>query len=460
MTNKKNKVVEKTRRKNGEGSIYQDKNGRWTGAIRIEQDDGTRIRKKVYGKSEADVSKKLVELTGRMNLLKNSNLANKTFGQLFKDWLLIFKQSSVTPRTFESCIRNYNLHIKPYLENMKIEDVTTPVVQQVINEALAKGLSTVTAKKIKFLFNQFFEYATDCEWVLVNPTHKVKIRSREVKLTDSENEYKAIQPDMRMKFLLAINEHPFLKPLCMTAMFGGLRIGEILALRWENIDFENKTISVLRGLTQVPTFNDKGEIISRKTVIGNTKTACSVREVPVPDILIEALKDWKKEQWVKEQLTGAELLKPTSLVFGNDDGSVRSYSGTRKVFDRLAKKYGFFGKIHFHTLRHTYSNMLFEANKNPKIIQALLGHKSVKTTLTVYNSIDKSYYRDATEKLNNLYNSEKMAEYKALEKKREVPALKRPMNEIEEEDDDPEIAMLEKLLAERKAKKRQQDFDM
>ena len=98
--------------------------------------------------------------------------------------------------------------------------------------------------------------------------------------------------------------------------------------------------------------------------------------------------------------------------------------------------------------------------ENPKIIQALLGHKSVKTTLTVYNSIDKSYYRDATEKLNNLYNSEKMAEYKALEKKRDVPALKRPMSEIEEENDDPEIAMLEKLLAERKAKKRQQDFDM
>lgn len=145
---KKNKVVEKVRRKPGEGSIYQDKNGRWTGAIRIEQDDGTRIRKRVYGKSEAEVSKKLVELTGKMNMLKNSNLANKTFGQLFTDWFLVFKKASVTPRTFESCMRNYKLHIKPYLENMDIQDVTTPVVQQVINESLAKWLSTVTVKKI------------------------------------------------------------------------------------------------------------------------------------------------------------------------------------------------------------------------------------------------------------------------------------------------------------------------
>ena len=61
--------------------------------------------------------------------------------------------------------------------------------------------------------------------------------------------------------------------------------------------------------------------------------------------------------------------------------------------------------------------MLFEANENPKVIQALLGHKSVKTTLTVYNSVDKSYYKQATDKLNDLFNSDKMKEYQELQKK-------------------------------------------
>lgn len=461
MVKKKNKVVERTRRKNGEGSIYQDKYGRWTGAMWIEQDNGVRVRKKVYGNSQAEVSKKLVELSGRLNILKNSQLSNKTFANLFEDWLLLFKKSAVTPRTFESCMRNYNLHIKPYVGNMMIEDINTPVVQQVINEVLSKGRSVVTAKKIKFLFNQFFEYATDCEWAVVNPTHKIKIRSRETKLTDSENEYKAIKPDMRMQFLVALNSHPFLKPLCMTSMFAGLRIGELLALKWENVNVDEKTLTIRNGITQVPIFDEKGKVLSRKTVIGSTKTACSVREVPIPDILIEALKDWKKEQWVKQQLTGAKLLEPNSIIFCNNDGSVRTYSGTRRIFDKFAKRNGFYGKIHFHTLRHTYSNMLFEANENPKIIQALLGHKSVKTTLTVYNSIDKSYYREATNKLNNLFNSEKMADYKELEKKRDVPALKRSIEEINnKEETDPEILMLEKLLAERRAKKKQQNDEM
>ena len=459
MAKKKTKVVEKTRRGNGDGSIYKRKDGIWTGKVWLEQADGTKARKTVYGKSESDVSKKLVELTGKMNLMKNSMFANKTFGQMFMDWLMVFKKSSISPRTFEGNVRNYNLHIKPYISNMQIEDVTTPVLQQTINELLNKGLASATVKKVKFLLNQFFDYATECELVLTNPTTKIKVRSRDVKIYDSENKYKAIPPEIRMQFISALNTHPFLKPLCMTAMFAGLRAGELLALRWENIDFKDKTINVRNGITQVPIFDEKGKVLSRKTVIGDTKTACSVREVPIPDILVDALKDWKKEQWVKQQLTGIDLLEPNAIVFCNQDGTVRTYAGTRHIFDRFARRHGFFGKIHFHTLRHTYSNMLFESQENPKIIQALLGHKSVKTTLTVYNSIDKTYFKEATNKLNNLFNSEKMEEYKQLQVKKDTPALKRPMEEIKEEYEDPEIAMLEKILAEKKARKQYKNQD-
>lgn len=459
MAKKKNKVVEKTRRKNGEGSIYQEKNGLWVGSIWMEESDGSKKRHKVYGHSEMEVSKKLVELTGRMNAMKDTMYSGKTFGELMFDWLMIFKKSAVTPRTFEGNIRNFNIHIKPLIGNMKIEDVTKPVIQQVMNELITKGLANNTIKKNKFLLNQFFDYAIECGLVQNNPTYKVKVRNREVSLTDQENKYKAIPPEMRVKFLQALNTHPFLKPLCMTSMFAGLRVGELLALKWENVDFENKTIQVRNGITQVPQFDEKGNIISRVTVIGNTKTACSVREVPIPDILVDALKDWKKEQWVRQQLTGVDLLNPKAVVFSNEDGSVRTYSGTRRIFDRFAKKHGFYGQIHFHTLRHTYSNMLFEMNENPKIIQALLGHKSVKTTLTVYNSVDKSYYKQATEKLNNLFNDEKMAEFKELEKKQDIPAHNIKLDEDEEETD-PEILMLEKILAEKRARRKQQQDEM
>ncbi len=463
MSKKKNKVIEKTRRANGAGSIYQQANGLWTGKIWLTNPEtGEKVRKTVYGHSETEVSDKMVKLSGSMTPL-NGAFAHKKFGELFKEWLLVFKKSAVSPRTLEGNLRNYRIHIQPYVENMDISEVTTPVVQQVINEAFIKGLDPNTIRKIKFLFNQFFEYAIECGLVENNPATRIKIRTRDSsKHFNPENMYKAIPQEERMKFVTALNNHQFLKPLCMTMMFAGLRAGETLALRWENIDFENKVLSVRNGLTIIPIFDKEGNVIERKTVIGNTKTACSVRDVPIPDILCEVLKDWKKCQWVKKELMGVDLISPHSIIFSNDDGSVRTYSGTRKIFTIFAKANGFAGKFHFHTLRHTYSTMLFEANENPKVIQALLGHRSVKTTLTVYNSVDKSYYKQATDKLNDLFNSDKMKEFQELNNKKDIPALQRDLAEIESEDDeyDPEIEMLEKILAEKKAKKKNKDFEM
>ena len=86
--------------------------------------------------------------------------------------------------------------------------------------------------------------------------------------------------------------------------------------------------------------------------------------------------------------------------------------------------------------------------------------KWVKTTLTVYNSVDKNYYKQATDKLNDLFNSDKMKEYQELQNKKDIPALKREIEEQDEDEDDPEIKLLERLLAEKKARKKNKDFEM
>ena len=111
----------------------------------------------------------------------------------------------------------------------------------------------------------------------------------------------------------------------------------------------------------------------------------------MPQLVIDALLQWRKIQWCKEQVKGKTLTKSTNLVFCNDDGSIRSYDATHRVFDRFAKKHGFKQKfgLHCHMLRQTFSNMMFENNVNPKMTQPLLGHKDVKTTIMNYNSVDK-----------------------------------------------------------------------
>jgi len=103
----KNKVVSKTRRANGEGSIYQRSDGRWAGYVNIGFDEkGNPKRKTVYGKSQTEVAKKLSEISGRIKSNSYELIENKTFGELMSEWLLVFKKSAVSPRTFEGIIIN------------------------------------------------------------------------------------------------------------------------------------------------------------------------------------------------------------------------------------------------------------------------------------------------------------------------------------------------------------------
>lgn len=448
---KKNKVVNKTRRANNEGSIFQRKDGRWAGYVSMGFDEeGKPIRKIIYGKNQTEVAKKLSEISGRLQSNSYEILEKKTFGELMKEWLLVFKKSAVSPRTFEGVIRNFKLHIEPMLGNMKVYEVDTTAIQKVVNAMIDEEYNNNTIKKVKFIFNQFFDYAIDNKWVQFNPTAKVKVRSKDRVQNNDKNKYKAMTPETREKFFTALSgdESNFLKPLCVTLLFAGLRIGEVLALRWDNFDEQKKTLSIESGITQVPSFDSDGNITKRVTVVGDTKTACSVRTIPITDVVVNSLQEWKNKQSIKSREINFELVKNDRYIFGNDDGSVRTYSGTRKIFDRFKKRNNLNDyHIHFHTLRHTFSNMLFELNENPKAIQQLLGHKDVKTTISVYNSVNNEYVRATTERLN-----ESISENFTQEKSQQADEL--TDEELEEQ--------LEELLRQKelRRKKKEKDFEM
>lgn len=150
-------------------------------------DNGKQIKKYVYGQTKAIVSAKLTELSGRIKNTAYQEIENKKLSELMTEWLLVFKKSSVTSRTFEGIFRNYKLHIEPIIGNMKVYDLDTMAVQKVINNVLDKGYSVDIAKKLKFTINQFCEYAIDSKWILVNPVHKIKIRAREKGNFESKN---------------------------------------------------------------------------------------------------------------------------------------------------------------------------------------------------------------------------------------------------------------------------------
>ena len=451
----KKKVASKTRRANNEGSVFQRSDGRWGGALTMGYDEnGKIIRKTIYGKTQAEVIKKLSEISGRMKSNSYELVENNNLETLMFEYLMTFKKSAVSPRTFEGNIRNFKLHIAPQIGKMKVYEIDNYAIQKLVNNLIEEGYSNDTIKKCKHLLNQFFEYAIDNKWILVNPTLKVKVKGkRNIYEEDNDEKYKALPPEIRDKFLEALNkdEANFIKPLCICLMFSGLRIGEALALKWENVDFVNRTLKVEQAITQEPKFDSDGKVTSRVTIVGDTKTTCSVREIPIADIVVETLKQWREKQILRQntnkEVTG-DLISRTSFIFANDDGSVRSYSGTKKIFDRFKKRNGLNKfNIHFHGLRHTFSNMLFELNENPKVIQQLLGHRDVKTTITVYNSVNSDYVREATDRLNTRIQEQQK------EKEIEIEKPKEP--ELTDEEIDRMIRELE-----RKKKRKEKDFEM
>lgn len=221
---------------------------------------------------------------------------------------------------------------------------------------------------------------------------KFKSMERKAKANDEKKEQKALPEELREPFLVALNTDRFFKAFCLTAMFAGLRPGEVIGLKWRDIDFENGTLSVVRGMTVEPEFDAEGNIVKRRTVIGKTKTAGSVRTNPIPKLLIHALTEWREHRIAQQSETGYSLAENDDFVFGTNEGELRTYSGTKKMFDRFLKRNHLDGKgIHFYELRHTFSNTLFEQNTNPRVVQALMGHRKIETTM-IYNTVRDNKY--------------------------------------------------------------------
>ena len=183
----------------------------------------------------------------------------------------------------------------------------------------------------------------------------------------------------------------------------------------------------------------------------------------VDDIVLETLKQWKEKQ-IKRQETNpnvmAILTAPTSFVFANDNGGYRTYYGTRVIFDRFKRRNGLNKyHIHFHGLRHTFSNMLFELNENPIVIQQLLGHRDVKTTITVYNNVNSDYVKESTNRLNDRLNENEILRKQNNQNKEEQEEKKSNLGNLSDEDFD---LMLEEMLKERKERKRkrEKEFEM
>jgi len=391
------------RRGNNEGSIYQLKDESWCGAVTIGyKSDGKPIRKYKYGKTRQEVAKKVAALTDEVfenGYITEAVTKERNLEILCREWFELFiagTTSSTTEASRRILLKN---HVYPAFGMLDIQDVSLLRLQKFFKEKAKKGLSSDYIGKMKGLLNRFFTYAVKQNLVKTNPVSNV-VLSKPNSHYDSgeEKKGKALREEIREDVFMWIMENPLLKPIVITFTLTGLRPQELIALKWENVNLETKTLFVKNALKRVIKFDDNGNVTSRSVTIGKTKTPKSVRAFTLPGEVVSVLKEWIL--YCKENNINSEFVFPNT-----ETGEMRSYNGLRSMLERFIKRHSLQDeKITLYTFRHTFATILLEKRENPKIVAELMGHAKIGTTLDLYSHIlSSTVYEQTAQTLDSVF---------------------------------------------------------
>lgn len=383
------------KRANGEGSLGKYKDG-WRSRIMIGyNEDGKPIRKEFYGKTQKEVKEKLEQFK-KQYLMDHIQVDDKTtVEEWFYTYIFEYKQNKIKPSSFEryeGIYRNYILGSS--LGKTKLCKLNVTTIQKYYNYLLNNNTPGATIKSINQHLKPCLGEAEKEDYINKNYAKLVELPK-----IKKEDTLEILTINQQKQFLQAIKGHK-LEVLFLIALGTGLRLGEILGLKWEDIDFNNSTLSVKRSLKRV-SFINKDLTKEYKVIEQEPKTSNSYRTVPIPKDILIKLKEHKKTQ-NKEILKYGNLYNNNSYIFCNKLGYPLDSKQPTRNLQSILKKLDI-EPIKFHGLRKTYATRLFEANVQPKTVQSLMGHSDISITMNIYTQVMEEVKNEAVDKINNLF---------------------------------------------------------
>jgi integrase len=355
------------RRGNGEGSIYKRKDGRWVGQYLVYTADGPKYRY-IYGKIRQAVAEKLVKAVADRDAGVTFDAGTLTLDEYLNRWLNDSVRDSVKQRTFENYEYVVRVHLAPALGRVRLKHLTPAHVQGLYRSKLDSGLSTRTVRLIHTTLHKALKQAV--RWGLVP-------RNATEAATAPKVVKKEIQPlsTDEARALLDAARDDRLEALYVLAVTAGLREGELLGLRWGDVDLERRVLRVRRQLTRT---KDGLSFTSPK----RDKT----RVVKLARKAVEALRGHRKRQ-NEERLRAGALWLDADLVFATTRGTPLdvgnlTYGSFRPLLERAGLR-----RIRFHDLRHTCATVLLSKGTHPKIVQEMLGHANISQTMDTYSHV-------------------------------------------------------------------------
>jgi len=294
------------------------------------------------------------------------------FSDVVKDWLE-YKKMNLRESTWSVYEGHTKNHFKEF-NKIKINRITTAKIEKFITNKQKQGMNILTLRKILVSLNQIFSYAVRHKYINYNPARDAERPKGQGKT--KEQKIKILTPVEIKAFLEAVSNQKY-RILFRLSIFSGARQGELLGLKWTDVDWTNNQIHIQR------TFNNQAWY--------DVKTKTSNRKVDLGPVMMKKLKKWKL----------ASPKNKLDLIFPNETGQPINNSNMRYRFFDPALKKAKIDKMRFHDLRHTYASLLIEQGENIKYIQSQLGHSSPTVTLNVYAHLMKSVNQEAACRLEN-----------------------------------------------------------
>lgn len=382
-----------TRKKNGEGSVFQVSENKWVAKISLgTKPDGKPKIKQFSGKTEAIVKKKLKDFKKSTSFAEKHIPGNITVCSYFSTWLREYQYNKLKPSSYDRLESTLVNHIFPHIGGLKIGCVTRDNIQALLNHLYQqKGLSYSSIKKVYVALNSCYKSALMDEVVIKNPCLGIVLpapteRTKCVLPLDQE-EVVRLKNEVSK---LALDGSPLYRysHAYLLILNTGLRMGEALSLTWEDIDFENKTIAVSKNNIVTKKRDASGHATGGYELHTqhSTKSANGNRVIPMNHSAELALLELKKGN-------------ATPYIITNGHGNRALPSNFERSFRAVLRSAGIDGNYGIHALRHTFASMLFSKGVDVKVVSKLLGHSSVKITYDTYVHLFESDIKRATDVL-------------------------------------------------------------
>lgn len=297
-----------------------------------------------------------------------------TFKDVYELWFAQYK-NTVKQSSYERIELYFVNQILPKFGHFKISKVPSSYCQNVVNEWIE---NFQTFKKLKMYTSKIFEFAIDQNIISSNPMERV-VTPRQRKLVKEKDQQNFLDKKELKDFLaVLIKEESFDMYLAFHMLaYTGIRKGELLALCWSDVDFENEKLTINKTVSYLKT----GKTIS------TTKTTSSDRTISIDSSTLSLLRKWKLEQKKLLLSRGIRIKRQSEqLIFSSSNNDILGEDTLRCVLRRKALLRF---KVTPHGFRHTHASLLFESGASMKEVQERLGHSDIKTTLNIYTHVTK-----------------------------------------------------------------------